>query len=234
MRIYQKRSYLITTLFIVILPFALLLIFAKSAELSVTSLALNVFISVARLFIAYIIAVALAWALAVIFRRGRAGAIALPVFDVLQSFPTFAILPIVAYFFGPSDLVIIFFLVITVIWPILFSILSSLKAIKHEWEEAAQIYQLHGWQMITKFVLPASIPGLITGSVIGLGEGWEAMVGTEIIVGIKSGVGNFFQIFSQNPTITALGVAGLLALIFSINKLLWLPLLEWSHHSTEE
>ncbi len=234
MKIYAKRSHLIATLFIILLPFAGLLAFAGVAKLNVTDLFLNTLISVARLFAGYAIAVTLAWTLAALFHRGKAGAVALPIFDVLQSFPTFAILPFCAYYIGVTNFTVILFMVITIIWPILFSIISSLKLIKNDWDEAVQIYKLGGWDYVKKFVWPASLPGLITGSIIGLGEGWEAIVGTEIIIGIKSGMGNFFQMFSQNPTATALGVTGLLLLIFSINKLVWLPLLEWSHKVTEE
>lgn len=84
------------------------------------------------------------------------------------------------------------------------------------------------------FFLPVSIPGLITGSIIGLGEGWEALVATEIIIGIKSGLGIFVQSSSSDPTVTAFGILGLLIVIFVINRLLWLPLLEWGHERTED
>jgi hypothetical protein len=55
-----------------------------------------------------------------------------------------------------------------------------------------------------------------------------------MIVETKDGIGPFFQAFSSNATVTALGIFGLLLLIFVINKLLWLPLLEWSHRTMGE
>jgi len=155
--------------------------------------------------------------------------VALPIFDVLQSFPTFAVLPLATLAWGSSNTTVIFFLVITIIWPLFFSIVSSLKLINREWEEAAQMARLHGFDYIRWFLGPITIPGLITGSIIGLGEGWEALVATEIIVGSQNGIGSFFHAFATNPLITTLGVLGLLSVIFSINKLIWLPLLEWSH-----
>ncbi len=234
MRIYAKRSHLIATFFIIAVPFFALLAFAATAHINLANLWVNVIITIIRLFVAYLIAVVLAWIFATLFHRGKAAAVALPVFDVLQSFPTFAILPLATFYLGATNFTVILFMVITVIWPILFSIISSLKLIKHDWEEAVEIYQLKKWDYVTKFVWPASLPGLITGSIIGLGDGWEAIVGTEIIVGIKSGMGNFFQMFSQNALVTCLGVIGLLALIFSINKVIWIPLLDWSHKVTEE
>ena len=126
------------------------------------------------------------------------------------------------------------FLVITIIWPIFFSLISALKLTKHEWEESAQIGGLTGWKYFKHFLFPVAVPALVTGSVIGLGEGWEALVATEIIVGVHSGVGVFFNEFASNATITAFGILGFLILVFSINKVIWLPLLEKSHIMMEE
>ena len=85
-----------------------------------------------------------------------------------------------------------------------------------------------------KFIFPVSVPGLITGSLIGLGEGWEALIATEIVVQEKLGLGNFFQTYASNPKITFLGILGFLILIFCINKLVWTPLLDWSHGKLED
>ena len=52
---------------------------------------------------------------------------------------------------------------------------------------------------------------------------------TEIIVKSHIGLGAFFNSYTHDTTITALGIFGFLMIIFIINKLLWLPLLERSH-----
>ena len=93
---------------------------------------------------------------------------------------------------------------------------------------------MRGFTYVRHFIWPVSIPGLITGSIIGLGEGWEALVATEIIMSVPKGLGNFFDTNASHGEITVLGILGLLIIIFSINKLLWLPLLEASHHGMEE
>lgn len=234
MKIYASGKHLTVTLFVIVMPFLFLFFFSRLANLTGAHLFYSIFISSLRLLVAYLIATVIAWLWAVGFYRGKRAAIALPIFDVLQSFPTFAALPLATLFWGPSNFTVIFFLVITVIWPIFFSIVSSLKLIKHDWEEAAEIAGIKGLDYVKNFLWPASIPGLITGSIIGLGEGWEALVATEIIVKVPDGLGKFFQYFSGNPTVTIFGVLGLLILIFSVNKLIWLPLLERGYRETEE
>ncbi|OGZ46170.1 MAG: hypothetical protein A3C84_04925 [Candidatus Ryanbacteria bacterium RIFCSPHIGHO2_02_FULL_48_12] len=232
--IYNSRKHLAVTLLLVVLPFLFLLGFSRYAHIAAGQLFSDVGMSFVRLVVAYLISVVLAWILAILFYKGRRAKVALPVFDVLQSFPAFAMLPLATLVFGRSNTTVIFFLVITIIWPILFSILSSLKLIKHEWEEAVEISGMGGVDYLKYFLWPVSVPGLITGSIIGLGEGWEALVATEIIVRMHGGLGDFFNRYSTNAEITALGIAGLLILIFSMNKLFWLPLLESSHRRMEE
>lgn len=233
-KIYQSRLHILFTIFILVIPFLFLLVFSQFAGIATKTLFLDLFISVGRLIVAYVMATILGWLFAVSFYKGKRAIIALPIFDVLQSFPTFAALPMAVLFWGPSNTTIIFFLVITVIWPIFFSIISSLKLIKHDWQEAVEIAGLSGFHYLRLFLLPLTVPGLITGSIIGLGEGWEALVATELIVRIKPGLGSFFEIFSHNVPITAFGILGFLIFIFSINKIVWLPLLEWSHRKMEE
>jgi NitT/TauT family transport system permease protein len=233
-KVYKSGWHLAITLAFIVTPFLFLLIFSKVAGLNTSQLFGDLGISFIRLLIAYIIAITLAWILAASFFRGKRALIALPLFDVLQSFPTFAALPIVVYFLGESNLTVIIFLVVTIIGSMLFPIVSSLKLIRFDWEDAVKIYDVRGWNYVKKFLLPVSVPGLITGSILGLGNGWQALIATEIIVQVKSGLGPFFNSFSSNFTVTAFGILGFLILIFSINRLVWLPLLEKSHRRMEE
>ena len=231
---YKNRWHVLVTLIFVAMPFLFFLIFSQVAHLSLGTLMHDLLLSSIRLLIAYVFAAAIGWLCAVLFYRGKRADVALPVFDVLQSFPTFAALPIAITLWGASETTIIFFLVITIIWPIFFSIVSNLKMLRSDWREAVVIYRLKGWNYLRYFLWPASRAGLITGSIIGLGEGWEALIATEIIVSTKSGLGPFFSSVNTNPTVTAFGIFGFLLLIFSVNKLIWLPLLHWSHKHLEE
>lgn len=234
LKIYKSYWHLVFTGLVIVAPLIFLFLFSRIIDVAASKLFWDVFVSSGRLAVAYIIAVSLAWVLAAAFYKGKRADIALPAFDVLQSFPTSAILPMAAFFWGATNTTVIFFLAITVIWPIIFSIISSLKLIKHDWDDAAEIMGLKGKDYVRYFILPASIPGLITGSIIGLGEGWESLVATEIILNIKTGLGDFFQFFSHNPMVTAFGIFGFLLFIFSLSKIIWLPLLEWSHKTMEE
>src|SRR6185436_5596404 len=127
-----------------VMPFVVLLLFSRLTQLTTTEFALHLGISLLRITVAYLISVTLAWLCAMAFYRGRRALVALPIFDVLQSFPTFAALPLAVHVFGASNTVVIFFLVIAMIWPLFFATISSLKLAKREWEEAVTISRLQG------------------------------------------------------------------------------------------
>jgi sulfonate transport system permease protein len=232
--IYRSRVHIGLTIVIVILPFFAFLFLSQIADVTFTRLMGDVSISFIRLAIAYGIAVLLAWAGAMLFYRRAHSLILLPLFDVLQSFPIFAVLPFAVYWWGPSNAIIISFLVLTILWPIFFSLVTSMKLIRRDWEEAVRMTRISGWQYMRHFLIPASRPALITGSMIGLGEAWEAIVATEIIVGTEYGIGHFFKTHAADPALTLLGILGVLMLIFSVNKLIWLPLLDRSRELMEE
>lgn len=228
-----SRQHLAATFAMLAVPFMLLLLFARIAHINMQIIFGNILLSGMRLILAYLLALLCAWGAAVTFYRGRRAAVFLPAFDVLQSVPTFTILPFAVTLWGGSDAVVITFLVLTMIWPLFFSVVSSFKLIKREWNDVVQISDLRGWAYVERFLWPASIPGVITGSIIGLGEGWEALVATEIIAGAPGGLGEFFHLHARNAPVTSFGVVAVLAVIFLINKLLWLPLLERSHRTME-
>lgn len=230
----RTAKHILAILGILLVPFFFLVLFSYIGNLNIATVLNDLSISLYRIFIALIFAVIFGWVLAVVFRRGKAANMALPVFDVLQSFPTSAALPIAVMYFGKSNGVVIFFLVFAIIWPIFFSVTSSLRQVRKDWEEAVTMSRISAWNYLKIFLIPVTLPGLITGIIIGLGDAWEGLVATEIIVGVNNGLGGFFSGASSNPSMTLLGVLVFLMIIFVINKIIWLPLLDWSHHLTEE
>jgi ABC-type nitrate/sulfonate/bicarbonate transport system permease component len=234
--VYPSLQSMLVTVALVAAPFLFFFIGAQIGGIKFWPLMGDLGTSALRLAAAYLVSVTLAWILAVLFYQGLRAKVALPIFDVLQSFPTFAALPLAAFLLGPENIegTIIFFLVITIMWPILFSIISSLKMMRNDWQEAAAIYNLKGKDYLRYFVIPVSLPGVITGTVIGLGEGWEALIATELIVKAQQGLGSFFGIYEHNVYMTAFGITGFLLLIFVFNKFVWLSLMDWSHQMMEE
>lgn len=229
-KLYKRKLHVWVTFGILLLPFLFMLLSTNLPWNEKVDFLQDLGVSTVRLIVAFVASVIIASILGITLSRGKLGNFFLPVFDVLQSFPTFAMLPLALRWFGASETTILFFLILTMVWPILFAIISSQKLIKTEWDEAATVFGASGWKRLVYFALPISYPGLITGAIVGLGEGWEAVVGGEIIVHMQgAGLGQFFDGSNATGSHVFYGVTALLLFIFVMNKFIWLPLLERSH-----
>ena len=149
-----------------------------------------------------------------------------PFFDVLQNVPSFALIPIFIYFLGFTDTMIIFFAVSSIIWPVLFAILTAIKSAHEDLNDAATVFGAVGWRRITSYLAPLSFPAIVTGSIVGIAIGWEAVIGAEIIAD-TTGFGAFIKGAGASGinSATIAGTLAILVLVFVINRLIWAPLL---------
>lgn len=208
----------------------ILTLIASNANLNLNSLFGGFIVSLMRVSVAYVIALVLAILLALIITaNARLEAILLPVFDVLQSFPSFALFPVLVQALkNQPEIIIIIVLVITIIWPILFTIIGAMKNRREDLEEAATVFGAVGAKRLSAFTMPSLLPSIVTGSIVGWGEGWEFIIGAELLVSVNVGIGHYLGDLgaSHQNSLLAIGVVLLMFLLFIINKILWLPLLK--------
>ena len=182
-----------------------------------------------RLAVAYVIAMALGVSIALLVGWSPLTDYLFPVFDLLQNIPSFALLPIFIYFFGFTGEMIILFAVSSIIWPILFAVLTAIRSAHVDLADAATIFGATGIKRIPYYLAPLSYPAILTGSVVGIAIGWEAVIGAEIISSL-SGFGAFILKAGTagiSPA-TIAGTIGILLIVFVINRLIWAPLLSES------
>lgn len=197
---------------------------------------LGLFDSGARVIIAYFVSLLLAITLALSFSiMPMLESLLLPVLDALQSFPSFALFPLLIAWFGKSSLVTILILIVAMIWPILFTLVTAIKEIKQDFKDVAKIYGATKLKYLLFIVIPLLFPAIITGSIVAWGEAWETIIAAEIIVSVF-GVGTYLATAgTQNQTNTLLiGILILLLVLFVFNKYVWLPLLEKSTKYQQE
>ncbi|MFN7088485.1 MAG: ABC transporter permease [Candidatus Paceibacteria bacterium] len=218
--------------FFVILFFTFgLVVVGKLTGLDLQRLMTGLVVSFGRVTISYIISLILGISIAfLVTRQESIENLLLPLFETAQSIPTVAILPLVVLWLG-SGPAVIFLLTITIIWPITFSIISGFKSIPRSLAEAAKVYSAKGWRGFRHFMLPIILPSVITGSIIGWGEGWEVLVAAELL-GAREGIGAYIGEASvkKEMAVMTVAIAFLMFFIFLLNKLVWVPLLK---HSTK-
>ncbi|MBI3380158.1 ABC transporter permease subunit [Candidatus Gottesmanbacteria bacterium] len=161
--------------------------------------------------------------------------ISLPLLDALQSFPAFSLLPLLIVWFGKTDIVIIIILVIEMVWPLLFTILSGQKQIRQDLIDASHAFGATKLKYVLYVLFPLLFPAIITGSIVAWGEAWETIIAAEIIVALP-GVGTYLSEngTSTNSHILAIGIFLLLLILFILNKYIWLPLLTMSTKYQQE
>lgn len=229
LRIYRKRIHVLIAFGILILPIVFIFFGGWISHISVRALGIALSISGYRLLVAYLISAFIALVLAITLGQGRIGDFFIPVFDLLQNVPSFALIPVFALLWGYTNTMAIGFAVSAMIWPILFYVLSAIRTAKTDFNEAATVFGATGWRRFYSYLLPLSFPALVTGSIVAVSIGWEAVIGVEII-GFSNGIGKFLTANAGENGNHALifGLIALLLIVFSINKLIWLPLLKHS------
>ncbi len=138
-----------------------------------------------RLAIAYVLALAISIPLALLINKNaKAERILLPLFDIIQSVPVLAFFPVVILFFAHYQLfngAAIFILLITMLWSIVFSMVGGLRVIPQDIKEAAKIYKVSGLNYVKRVLLPATVPYLITGSLLAWAAGWNIVIVAEVL-----------------------------------------------------
>lgn len=229
-RLIRKRKHTVKISALISLGILFLTLVVGFTELDASFFFIGFLESFARVCLSYLISLILGVAVCFwITSSSKIESIFLPILDVLQSFPSFALFPLLTAWLGASSGVTIVILVIAMIWPILFTLLSSHKQIKPDLLEAAHVFGATGKKFWVYVLMPLFLPAIITGSIVAWGEAWETIIAAEIIVKIN-GIGTYLALLGekgQTPTLT-IGILLLLMLLFLFNKYVWLPLLNYS------
>jgi NitT/TauT family transport system permease protein len=197
-----------------------------------------------RMFIALAASVVFACVFAVLAAKVRAAEkVLVPLLDILQSIPilgfqAIAVAPFIALFPGNLfgvELAALFAIFTSQAWNMAFSLYQSLRTVPGELREAAEIFQLSGWQRFWRLELPFAMPGLLWNMMMSMSGGWFFVVASEAISvagqDIKlPGVGSYIAVAIQARDLHAIGwaILGMLAGILLYDQLFFRPLLAWA------
>jgi ABC-type nitrate/sulfonate/bicarbonate transport system permease component len=111
-----------------------------------------------------------------------------PVVEVLRPIPPLAWIPLSILWFGIGDQQNEFIIFLGMFFPILINTIDGVKSIEPNLIRAARALGAREHNLLTRIVLRAALPRIVTGIRIGLGVGWMALVAAEL-VGASSGLG---------------------------------------------
>jgi NitT/TauT family transport system permease protein len=195
--------------------------------------------SALRLVVAYLFCLAISLPLAIWMARGtKARKVGLPIVEVVASFPATALFPVIIFELVPvisAEGASILMLITGMIWYLFFNLLSGIRSIPPDLEEAAHSFGLKGRKFLRRVIVPGSFTALVTGSITAFGGGWNTLIVAEYLnVGSGQslsvlGIGQLIDLgyAESNAGGYPLMVAALFALIatvIAINELIWKPL----------
>ena len=174
-KIYKNKTHILVAFGIIALPVIFIFLAGQLTEIPAYSLLAGIGLSLYRLALAYLISLIIGVFLAVLLGQGKIGDFFVPVFDILQNLPSFALIPVFVLLFGYTNKMAIIFAASSILWPILFYVLNAIKTAKLDFNEAATVFGATGIKRIFHYFIPLSFPAIITGSMVGIAIGWEAV-----------------------------------------------------------
>ena len=153
-------------------------------------LPLYCFLSLSRLFLAYMLSVIFSIIYGTLAARSLLlEKILIPVLDVLQSIPVLGFFPAAIYFFikmGGEDriaveMACIFLIFTSQAWNMTFGVYESIKSIPRDIQEACSLFNIKGIMYFKHILLPACCVKLVYNSMMSWAAGWYFLIACEIL-----------------------------------------------------
>ena len=175
--------------------------------------------SLARIFLAFAIAVGLGIPIGLVMGLSRW---AKGVFDAPIEFywplPPLAYLPLMIIWLGIGEASKITLLSLAMFAPIALSAQAGVRSVTQERVNAALSLGATPWQLMREVILPSALPEILTGARISLGVGWGTLVAAELIAATR-GIGYLIMSASQflATDVVFVGIAIIAACAFAFS-----------------
>jgi sulfonate transport system permease protein len=114
-----------------------------------------------------------------------------PTFNTLKHISLFAWLPLISTWLGTGDTAKIVFIGLTTFYPVAINTFEGVRSVPRNQLEVARVYAFTRWQSITRLILPAASPHILTGLHLGLIYAWMATIGAEfLLITVDPGLGD--------------------------------------------
>jgi NitT/TauT family transport system permease protein len=135
--------------------------------------------------------------------------------SMFNPLPAIALLPIALIWFGLGNGSLIFVLVHSVLWSVALNTHSGFLAVSNTLRMVGKNYGLSGFSYVSKILIPAAFPSILTGLKIGWAFAWRTLIASELVFGVSSGSGGLgWYIYENKNQLEITNVfAGLLMVI---------------------
>jgi len=135
--------------------------------------------------------------------------------SMFNPLPAIALLPLALLWFGLGAPSIIFVIVNSVLWAVALNTHAGCTAVSETLRMAGQTFGLKGFRYVTKILMPAAFPAILSGLKIGWAFAWRTLIAAELVFGVSSGSGGLGWYIFENRNLldTANVFAGLLTVM---------------------
>ncbi|HET8869920.1 MAG TPA: nitrate ABC transporter permease [Aquabacterium sp.] len=155
----------------------------------------NILFSLKRVGIGFGLAAVIGIPLGFLIGRSKVASSMLnPVISLLRPVSPLAWLPIGLLVFKSADPAAIWTIFICSIWPMIINTAVGVQRVPEDYLNVARVLNLSEWKVISKIMLPAVLPYMLTGVRLSVGTAWLVIVAAEMLTG---GVGIGFWVWDE-------------------------------------
>jgi NitT/TauT family transport system permease protein len=171
--------------------------------------------SVKILLMGYFAGLSLAAALTIFAITTRAGAYFLETLTrMFNPLPDLALLPLALIWFGLGNGSIVFVLIHSVLWAVALNTHSGFMSVSTTLRMVGKNYGLGGLRYVSKILIPAAFPSILTGLKVGWAFAWRTLIAAELVFGVSSGSGGLGWFIYENKN--NLEIPSVFAGLFSV------------------
>ncbi len=133
-----------------------------------------------------------------------------PPIEFYRPIPPLAYLPLMIIWFGIGETSKVLLIFLSVFAPVALGARSGVRSAAIEQIHAAYSFGATRWQVLTRVILPAAMPEILTAMRIGIGFGWTTLVAAEMVAA-TSGIG--YMVLSASQFLqTAVVIMGIIVI----------------------
>ena len=139
-----------------------------------------------------------------------------PVISLLRPVSPLAWLPIGLLVFKAANPAAVWVIFISAIWPMIINTAVGVSKVPQDYMNVAKVLNLNEWKILTKILIPSTLPYVLTGVRLSIGIAWLVIVAAEMLTG---GVGIGFWVWDEwnnlvvEHIIIAIFVVGIVGLL---------------------
>jgi NitT/TauT family transport system permease protein len=135
--------------------------------------------------------------------------------SMFNPLPSIALLPLALLWFGLGNASLIFVLIHAVLWSVALNTHAGFRSVSQTLRMVGRNYGLGGFRYVSKILIPAALPSILTGLKIGWAFAWRTLIAAELVFGVSAGSGGlgWYVFENKNQLETPNVFAGLFTVI---------------------